>query len=213
MASPINVVFVLLALLDSQHSMTSAAEMYQEAETLLCNERWPAAQQLLGLAQQHLPCICDVKTLDEMPYYRFNPQKVLAFLRVAVSKFLAAFKSHSPGSIAGLPPDEQQHYILRFIREYLSQAWHEGLLRSYGLDPATFGSADASSTIPVARPPAEALQQIATAEKRHKVIDPKEAARKKAEESRAATAVAKLGKQAAGSKKISQFFAAVKPKK
>jgi hypothetical protein len=43
-----------------------------------------------------------------------------------------------------------------------------------------------------------------------KMVDPKEAARKKAEESRAAAAAAKMAKHAAGSKKISAFFTAKK---
>lgn len=42
------------------------------------------------------------------------------------------------------------------------------------------------------------------------VVDPKEAARKKAEESRAAASAAKMAKHAAGSKKISAFFTAKK---
>lgn len=45
------------------------------------------------------------------------------------------------------------------------------------------------------------------------LLDPQEAARKKAEEARAAAAAAKLQKQAAGSKKISQFFQAAKKAK
>jgi len=42
------------------------------------------------------------------------------------------------------------------------------------------------------------------------VEDPKATARKKAEESRAAAAAAKLKQQAVGTKKISQFFTAKK---
>lgn len=50
--------------------------MFQEAESLLCCEEWPAAQQLLGLAAQQLPCICDVKALEDCCYYRLNNTKV-----------------------------------------------------------------------------------------------------------------------------------------
>jgi hypothetical protein len=52
--------------------------MFQEAESLLCCEEWPAAQQLLGLAAQQLPCICDVKALEDCCYYRLNNDKVSA---------------------------------------------------------------------------------------------------------------------------------------
>jgi hypothetical protein len=51
--------------------------MFQEAESLLCCE-WPAAQQLLGLAAQQLPGICDVKALEDCCYYRLNNDKVSA---------------------------------------------------------------------------------------------------------------------------------------
>lgn len=52
------------------------AGMFQEAESLLCCERWPDAHQLLPLAQQHLPCICDTKAVDEDSYYKTNTHKV-----------------------------------------------------------------------------------------------------------------------------------------
>jgi hypothetical protein len=50
--------------------------MFQDAETLLCSQDWPAAQQLLGLAQQHLPNICDIKDVENVPYYRLDQHKV-----------------------------------------------------------------------------------------------------------------------------------------
>jgi hypothetical protein len=53
-----------------------AADMFQEAESLLCCEDWPAAQQLLELAAQQLPCICDVKALEDCCYYKLNNTKV-----------------------------------------------------------------------------------------------------------------------------------------
>jgi hypothetical protein len=54
-----------------------AVDMFQEAESLLCCEQWPAGQQLLGLAAQQLPCICDVKALEDCCYYRLNNDKVI----------------------------------------------------------------------------------------------------------------------------------------
>ncbi|KAF6257115.1 ribonuclease H2, subunit B [Scenedesmus sp. NREL 46B-D3] len=206
LASPINVVYVLLALLRS--TSNEAAGMFQEAESLLCCEEWPAAQQLLGLAAQQLPCICDVKALEDGCYYRLNNDKVLAYLRVCVLQALAAFQAHSPASMAGLPPLQQQAYVLGYLREYLSQAWHDKLLASYGLDARAFGDA-AEGSLPATRPAAQAATP-ADAEKKQKVVDPKEAARKKAEESRAAASAAKMAKHAAGSKKISAFFTAKK---
>lgn len=53
--------------------------MFEEAESLLCSEQWPAAQQLLGLARLHLPCICDVKVLNDCTYYKLNNDKVIAW--------------------------------------------------------------------------------------------------------------------------------------
>jgi hypothetical protein len=59
--------------------------------------------------------------------------QVLAFLRVCVQQALTAFRSHSASSIAGLPEQEQQAYVVRFMREYLSQAWFDKLAATYNL--------------------------------------------------------------------------------
>lgn len=59
--------------------------------------------------------------------------QVLAFLRVSAQQALAAFRSHSASSIAGLPDTEQQAYAVRFMREYLSQAWFDKLASSYNI--------------------------------------------------------------------------------
>lgn len=72
--------------------------MFQEAESLLCCERWPDAHQLLPLAQQHLPCICDTKAVDEDTYYKINTHKVCVCLRLCV---LGVF--HATASCHSLP--------------------------------------------------------------------------------------------------------------
>lgn len=203
LATPINPVFVLLALLNV--GPQQPAGMFQEVESLLCCEQWPDAQQLLPLARQHLPCICDVKAVEnDATYYRPSTQRVLACLRLVADRALAAFRSHSASSIAGLPQPEQQAYVIRFMRDYLSQAWFDKLASSYSLSPHSLSTQD--TNVPAVRSAAGGN----STEKKPKVVDPKEAARKKAEESRAAAAAAKLQKQAAGSKKISQFFQATK---
>lgn len=58
---------------------------------------------------------------------------MLAYLRVCVQQTLSAFRSHSSSSIAGLPKPEQQAYVVRFMREYLSQAWFDKLAATYNL--------------------------------------------------------------------------------
>jgi hypothetical protein len=65
--------------------------------------------------------------------------QVLAYLRVCVTQALTGFQAHSPASIAGLPPQEQQTYVLGYLKEYMSQAWHDKLVASYGLDARAFG--------------------------------------------------------------------------
>ncbi|KAF8064598.1 rnaseh2b [Scenedesmus sp. PABB004] len=201
LATPVNVVFVLLALLQAQ---PEAGGVFQEAESLLCCEGWPGAQQLLGLARRALPAICDVKGHDGDCYYRLNGQRALAHLRACVAQAGAAFAAASPGSVAGLGPDERRGYVLHFLREYLSAAWHEALLRSYGIDPRAFGAAEGAAPAPRPAPPAA---EGGAADKRPR-LDPAEAARRKAAETRAAAAAAKLKKDAAGTRKISAFFAA-----
>jgi hypothetical protein len=57
--------------------LQEAGGMFQEAESLLCCEQWPDAQQLLPLAQQHLPTICDTKDAGDTTYYRTNPHKAI----------------------------------------------------------------------------------------------------------------------------------------
>lgn len=68
--------------------------------------------------------------------------QVLAYLRVCVSQALAAFQTHSPASIAGLPPQEQQAYVLGYLKEYMSQAWHDKLVASYGMDARAFSECE-----------------------------------------------------------------------
>jgi hypothetical protein len=65
--------------------------------------------------------------------------QVLAYLRLCVTQALAAFQAHSPASIAGLPLQEQQAYVLGYLKEYMSQAWHDKLVASYWLDARAFG--------------------------------------------------------------------------
>lgn len=74
-------------------------------------------------------------------------RQTLAYLRLAAKQALAAFQSHSAASIAGLPPAEQQVYVLRFLREYMSAPWHDALLRSLGHEPAAFSE---SAALPLA---------------------------------------------------------------
>lgn len=76
----------------------------------------------------HLCAACSTKQANK---------QVLAYLRVCVSQALAAFRSCSPASIAGLPDQEQQLYALRFMREYMSQAWFDKLAASYGNTPSS----------------------------------------------------------------------------
>lgn len=76
-------------------------------------------------------CMCPLPPPSPHPPSLIPPKQVLAFLRVFVQQSLAAFRSHSPSSIAGLPEPEAQAYVVRFMREYLSQAWYDKLAGSY----------------------------------------------------------------------------------
>jgi hypothetical protein len=68
--------------------------------------------------------------------------QVTAYLRVCVSRTLAALRAVSPGSIAGLGDEDARAYALRFLREYVAPQWHETLLSSYGIDASDFGGCD-----------------------------------------------------------------------
>jgi hypothetical protein len=78
------------------------------------------------------PELCCVALCCAVLFCAAAPQ-VLAFLRVSAQQALAAFRSHSASSIAGLPDNEQQAYAVRFMREYLSQAWFDKLAGSYNI--------------------------------------------------------------------------------
>lgn len=88
--------------------------MFQEAESLLCCEAWPAAQQLLQLAQQHMPYICDVKALEDTAYYRLNSSKVNEMYLVPVmeaSRLPVSDTGHLPCSCYPCVVASKAHFI------------------------------------------------------------------------------------------------------
>eukprot|EP00877_Chromochloris_zofingiensis_P007918 jgi/Chrzof1/337/Cz01g12030.t1 len=175
------------------------AGLYCDIATLLSCEQWPAAAQLAELAESHLPLICDVKDCDGDKYYKLNERKCLAWLRCKVHKAQSAFDHAAQSSVAGMTEANKLSYTIGFIGEYLNTKWQAQLAENFGAQPAGLAGS-VLTTRPSNQEPCDA------ADKKPK-LDPKEAARKKAEEGRAEARAAKLAKEAAGTKKISNFFA------
>ncbi|KAI8468908.1 MAG: hypothetical protein J3K34DRAFT_522567 [Monoraphidium minutum] len=226
LCSPIDPTYVLLGLLDSQQQQEQEAfgggggggggpsGMFQEA--------WPGAAALCELAAGALPLICDVRGSDEDKYYRLNDDKAsapacaLAWLRCKLDQALAGLRAAAPGSVAGLEGDAARAYALGFMGEYLSPARLAQLSAATGLAPT--GTANATPAVRQAPAPAPAPghpfdDDDLPKDKARKVLDPKEAARRKQEEGRAEAKAARLAKQAEGTRKISSFFAAPGAKK
>ncbi|GBF89016.1 hypothetical protein Rsub_01515 [Raphidocelis subcapitata] len=243
MCTPLDPTYMLLALLDAQQEgQAEAADgsgaggvgggggggpagMFQEASSLLCLDAWPGAAALEALAAAALPLICDVKGSGGDCYYRPSEQRVLAWMRAKLQQTLDGLREASPGSVAGLRPEDARAYTLGFMGEYLSPRRLSQLAGSCGLAPAGLAGAT-----PAARPAAAvsggaaggggggaagAAGGVDASQPRDKAqkvqpLDPKEAARRKQEEGRAEAKAARLAKEAKGTKSITAFFSARK---
>lgn len=233
LCTPVDPVFILLALLDLQQHQhatcgggSGRSVMFQEASSLLCIDSWPSAAALEEVAIDCLRLICDLKGSGDDCYYRLNEQKVLAWMRCKLRQTIEGLRAAAPGSVAGLQGDDALSYALGFMTEYLSQKRLTQLAESFGLQPTGIGSAtpatrpavassSAGAAVSATPPHGVAAQEDASQarDKACKVMDPKEAARKKQEEGRAEAKAVRLAKQAQGTRKISSFFAAAGAKK
>ncbi|GLC33174.1 hypothetical protein PLESTB_000362700 [Pleodorina starrii] len=159
-----------------------------------------AAATLIRLDQQ-LACICDVRKVDDMCYYRLNEDRVLAWLCCKFRRMQAALAPQ----LAGMDAAHAAAYVLGFLAEYVGDPWVGRVAQRLGVKnekelAAGGGSANANggtlqptdgNTLGTTRPGAP----LAGPPEKKQKIDP-----------RVASKQAALAKQAVGTKKLTSFF-------
>ncbi|KXZ56251.1 hypothetical protein GPECTOR_1g219 [Gonium pectorale] len=176
--------------------MERPAEEAGGSATALAAPRGPAPRRPASLEEQ-LSCICDVRKVDDMCYYRLNEQRVLAWLLCKVRQLRVALSAQ----VTGMDEGHATAYVLAFLSEYVGDPWVGMLSKHLGIST----SAPASGTTAAALQPADSNAQPAPRhtppplsggppEKKQKV-DPRAAAKQAA-----------LAKQAVGTKKLTSFF-------
>lgn len=134
--------------------------------------------------------------------------QVLAWLLCKVDQARAALTQQ----LAGMEESSQLSYVLGFMSEYLSDRWLTALCAHLGAEPSGVGSSNTAGTARTAHGAlgssgtANAAADGSDAAKRSKVMDPKEAAKEAARKKAAETKAANMAKLAAGTKKINSFF-------
>ncbi|GIL44634.1 hypothetical protein Vafri_2157 [Volvox africanus] len=147
----------------------------------------------LSFLDQQLACICDVRRVDDMAFYRLNEDRVLAWLCCKFRRIQAALAPQ----LVGMDAPHAAAYVLGFLSEYVTDKWIRLVATRLGINEKELAAnnttlktmdGNAQGTMrpapPLAGPP----------EKKQKT-DPRVAAKQ-----------ASLAKQAAGSKKMTSFF-------
>jgi ribonuclease H2 subunit B len=160
--------------------------------------------------QEVLDNVCDIKEACGQQYYRLSDEKTLSWLRkkmIMLKKGLcsASVNGSSAKAFAGMDDTSLTSYAANFLMsKYLAPQWREKLGQALQLNlteenETMIGMADMIRASPSG---GDDTKQ----ETKRSKVDPKEAAKAKAMESRAAAKAAKLAKDAVGMKKMSSFF-------
>ncbi|KAL4856766.1 Ribonuclease H2 subunit B [Chlorella vulgaris] len=202
-ATPVDPLLVLLPLLEQARA---AQNVFQDIEQILSTAASSSAALLLPLlgSGEQLGCLCDVKRVGGQGYYRLNDALVVAWLKLKVEQAMAAMRTSPAAAFSGMDDLSLTAYAAGLVGEYLGQHWQDKLAAALNLP-------DELPALP-AHPPPQPDSDVKPTEKKPR-MDPKEAAKLKAAESRQATKVAKLAKEASNMRKLSAFFkpAAAKP--
>lgn len=199
LCTPLDPLYILLPALERRAIKGTGRGMYTPLEDLLMDEQYPHIMEMLAVAREQLPLICDVQDVGEEKYLRLNEDKVLAWLLCKLDQAEAALDQQGAG-VPHMEVDMRRAYVLGMMKEYLSNEWHQRLVDHLNIQPVGLPGVEPTDPTPVNGTESQ------LPEKKLKV-DPKEAAKKKAAEARAEAKAEKLAKQASGSKKISSFFA------
>lgn len=202
-----DVLFLILPALEKAAAGGNFCDLEHVFQCMACS---PSAIEAITSLVSHsqLQCVCDTKEAAGQHYYRLSEPKTLAWLRLKVAHTKAALAASHTG-FAGMEDIGLTAYAAGLLSEYLSPDWSAKLATSLALPNATAATngegsqgqtggalAGYNADISFDRPP----------EAKRPRLDPKEAAKAKAAESRAAAKVAKMAKEAAGMRKLSSFF-------
>ncbi|GAB4822260.1 hypothetical protein N2152v2_009306 [Parachlorella kessleri] len=218
--TPVDPLFLALPLLERARGAQreGSAGLFCDMEQVLQGVRpHSVAQQLTSLLAPHqLAWVCDCKLAAGQHYYRLSDEKVLAWLQRKVDQTKASLLASpsSGASFASMESTGLTAYAAGLLGEYLSDGWAKRLQQALCLPEQTPQKATAAAGTahhPASGPDSGAQRP----EKRPKLdpkgsstmqLDPKEAAKQKAAESRLASKNAKLAKEASSMRKLSSFF-------
>lgn len=195
LSTPVDPLLLLLPLLERARAQQN---VFQDLEQILSVATSPSAHMLLPLLAggEHLGCLCEVKQAGGQSYFRLSDELVLAWLTLKVQQAKAALQASPTAAFSGMDDVAITAYAAGLLGEYLAQHWQDRLAAALQLP----------DELPQpAHPPLPTDYDTQPTEKKPR-LDPKEAAKQKAAESRQASKAAKMAKEAAGMRKLSAFF-------
>ncbi|PSC68408.1 ribonuclease H2 subunit B [Micractinium conductrix] len=196
LGTPVDPLLLLMPLLEKARAQQN---VFQDLEQIVSMADSPSAHLLAELlaGSGQLACLCDVKQAGGQTYYRLNDDLVLAWLRLKVDQAKQWLLESPAAAFSGMDDLGLTAYVSGLLGEYLAQHWQERLAQAL----------DLPEEMPQpAHPPPSSDWDAPPTEKKVR-LDPKEAAKLKAAESRQANKQAKLAKEASGMRKLSSFFA------
>lgn len=218
LSTPIDPLFIMIPALDKAREHGNFCDIEQCIVCLLGEQHNQHCgllmRQLLEKQEEKeasvLDNVCDIKEACGQQYYRLSDEKTLSWLRkkiVMLKKGLClnSVNGSSAKAFAGMDDSSLTSYAANFLMfKYLAPQWREKLGQALQLnlteeDEAMVGMADMIRASPSG---GDDTKQ----ETKRSKVDPKEAAKVKAMESRAAAKAAKLAKDAVGMRKMSSFF-------
>ena len=160
------------------------------------------------ITHSQLQCLCDSKDVGGQFYYRLCEQRVLAWLRLKVAQTKAGLSETASG-FAEMDDRGLTVYAVGVLGEYITPEWAVKLSSSLCLPDAAAGAAVGPSHGAPSGYNPDSLEYPGydqPSQAKRPRFDPKEAAKAKAAEARAATKAAKIAKEASGMRKLSSFF-------
>ncbi|GIL75967.1 hypothetical protein Vretimale_5625 [Volvox reticuliferus] len=151
-------------------------------------------RQALRYLDQQLACICDLRRVDGMTFYRLNEDRVLAWLCCKFRRIQAALAPQ----LVGMDAPHAAAYVLGFLSEYVNDKWISRVATRLGINEKELAANNAAVK------PMEGNAQ-GTARPGAPLAGPPE--KKQKTDPRVAAKQASLAKQAVGTKKMTSFFA------
>ena len=194
-STPVDILFIILPLLEKsqRRGFVPLSDLFDDANA------GPQLRLLLEPSKDHLGAVCDVKEAGDESYYRLNDDRVVAWIMIKIR--VAEEALDEGGVLGGLDDKGRQAYCLGFLGDYIGEKWTKLVASRLQVDLDTNVGAE--------RPPPSAAELDPEADlKKQRTVeapkaDPKAAAKKKAEETKAA----KAAKAAVGTQSIKSFFA------